>query len=73
MHLLANNDIYEDEQGQQEGDIQKRKIFEIEPVSVDAQIKIISGIIAIMKQKDPTAREKLVQLNTFISNLIMKI
>lgn len=73
MHLLANNEIYENEQGQQEGDIQNRKIFEIEPFSVDAQIKIISGIIAIMKQKDPKAREKLVQLNTFMSNLIMKI
>lgn len=54
------------------GKIQKRINFEIETFSVDAQIKIIRGIITIMK-KNSKAREKLVWSNTLMSNLIMKI
>ncbi len=44
--------MYEDETGYQKGEIQKKKIVETEPFSVDERIKIISGIIAIMGKEE---------------------
>ena len=44
--------MYEDETGYQKGEIQKRKIVEIEIFSVDERIKIISGIFAIRGKDD---------------------
>jgi len=44
--------MYEDGTGYQKGEIQKKKIVEIEPFSIDESIKIISGIIAIVRKKE---------------------
>jgi hypothetical protein len=44
--------MYEDETGYQKGEIQRRKIVETETFAVDERIKIISGIIAIMRKED---------------------
>ena len=44
--------MYEDETGYKKGEIQKRKIIEIEMFSVDERIRIISGILAIMGKED---------------------
>ena len=51
-HLVVNDEMYEDETGYQKGEIQKKKIVETEPFSVDERIKIISGIIAIMGKEE---------------------
>jgi transposase len=51
-HLVTNDEMYEDGTGYQKGEIQKRKIVEIEPFSIDESIKIISGIIAIVRKKE---------------------
>jgi transposase len=51
-HLITNDEMYEDETGYKKGEIQKRKIIEIEMISVDERIKIISGIFAIMGKED---------------------
>ena len=51
-HLITNDEMYEDKSGYQKGEIQKRKIVETEILSVNERIKIISGIIAIMKKDD---------------------
>ncbi|AKB36547.1 Mobile element protein [Methanosarcina siciliae C2J] len=40
--------MYEDETGYKKGEIQKRKIIEIETLSIDERIKIISGIFAVV-------------------------
>ena len=44
--------MYEDETGYEKGEVQKRKIIETEIFSVDERIKIISGIVAIMGNKE---------------------
>ena len=51
-HLVTNDEMYEDGTGYQKGEIQKKKIVEIEPFSIDESIKIISGIIAIVRKKE---------------------
>jgi transposase len=51
-HLITNDEMYEDETGYQKGEIQKRKIVETEIFSVDERIKIISGIIAIIRKEE---------------------
>jgi transposase len=51
-HLVTNDEMYQYETGYQKGEIQKRKIVEIESFSIDESIKIISGIIAIMGKKE---------------------
>ncbi|HWR24729.1 MAG TPA: IS110 family transposase [Methanosarcina sp.] len=51
-HLIINDEMYEDETGYEKGEVQKRKIVETETFSVDERITIISGIIAIMGNKE---------------------
>ena len=50
--LFDNDEIYEDETGYEKGDVKKRKIVETEAFSVDERITIISGLIAIMGDKE---------------------
>lgn len=51
-HLIKNDEMYEDETGYEKGEVKKRKIVETEMFSVDERITIISGIIAIMGNKE---------------------
>ena len=51
-HLIKNDEMYEDETGYEKGEVQKRKIVETETFSVDERITIISGIIAIIGNKE---------------------
>ena len=51
-HLIKNDEMYEDETGYEKGEVKKRKIVETEMFSVDEHITIISGIIAIMGNKE---------------------
>jgi len=51
-HLITNDEIYEDETGYEKGEVKKRKIVQTETFSVDERITIISGIIAIIGNKE---------------------
>ena len=51
-HLISNDEMYEDETGYEKGEVQKRKIVETETFSIDERITIISGIIAIIGNKE---------------------
>lgn len=51
-HLITNDEMYEDETGYEKGIVQKRKIVQTETFSVDERITIISGIIAIIGNKE---------------------
>ena len=44
----ANDEMYEDETGSQKGELQNGKIVKTKKFSVNAFIRLISGIIAIM-------------------------
>jgi hypothetical protein len=51
-HLITNDKMYEDETGYEKGEVQKRKIVETDTFSIDERITIISGIIAIIGNKE---------------------
>ncbi|BBL64611.1 Mobile element protein [Methanosarcina mazei TMA] len=51
-HLITNDEMYEDEIGYEKGEIQKRKIVKTEIFSINERITIISGIIAIIGNKE---------------------
>jgi len=51
-HLVTNDEMYEDETGYQKGEIQKRKVVEIETFSIDERIRIISEVLVVMGKED---------------------
>jgi len=51
-HLIINDEIYEDDTGYKKEQIQKRRIVGTEIFSVDERIRIISGIIAVVRKED---------------------
>jgi hypothetical protein len=51
-HLIKNSEMYEDKTGYEKGEVQIRKIVGTETFSIDERITIISGIIAIIGNKE---------------------